>query len=240
MGEQEKEGSMSATAENEQSGLRADPFVEQPAEDEKPLPGESELDDIVKDVEQRLWVVDGMISGWVRGELKSQPFHREYVQKPLSYLAMMQFTGLLGRKIDEAMSGPEGLSTNALSDIMQISDVVGSSEDGGMRLDLSRVDFSGIDAFVRAWAKVCAYVPEIIAEAQCIWLRVPLPERMAAVEVWSKPVDEGGLSMDDGEEMFRLFIAQNYEELERFFLERMRRIGQEIQKQRRRLHPVTE
>jgi hypothetical protein len=232
---------MSATAENE-SGLRADPFVEPPAEEEsQPLPGESELDDVVKDVEQRLWTVDGMISGWVRGELRSEPFRREYTQKPLSYLAMMQFTGLLGRKIDEAMSGPEGLSTNALTDVMQISEMIKPNSDGGgMRLDLSRTDFSGIDAFVRGWAKLCAYVPEILAEAQCIWLRVPIPERMAVVEVWSKPVDEGGLSMDEGEEMFRLFIAQNYEELENFFVVRVRRIGREIQKQRRRLHPDTE
>jgi len=60
---------------------------------------------------------------------------------------------------------------------------------------------------------------------------------MLVREIWGKPVDEGGLSMDDGEAMLSLFIHQNYEELERFFVERLRRIGQQIQKERKRIHP---
>jgi hypothetical protein len=200
--------------------------------EQDPVSSSDELDDIEPQVLERLWHFEGEIKGMVRGQLRAERFEREYVQKPLSYLAMMQFTALLGRSIDAAMSGPEGLSMQGIGDVLSVAGADGIFS-GGLRTS----DFEGIDAFVRGFAKLAAYVPDIIAEAQCIWLRVPLRDRMALIEIWSKPVDEGGLSAADGEEMLGIFIDQNYEELERFFVERSRRTAKRWQRARKRLHP---
>ncbi len=202
------------------------------ADEQPPVSSSDELDDIEKQVLERTWHFEGTIKGMVRGQMREEHFEREYVQKPLSYLAMMQFTALLGRSIDAAMSGPEGLSMQGIGDVLSVA-----GADGILSGSLRSSDFEGIDSFVRGFAKLAAYVPDIIAEAQCIWLRVPLRDRLALIEIWSKPVDEGGLSPDDGEEMFSIFIDQNYEELERFFVKRSRRVAERWQKARKRLHP---
>lgn len=223
---------MSATTpQSPGTSLLEDPFESE--HEDQPAP--SELDDVEKPVEERLWKFSGTIKGIVRGKPVEELFEREYVQKPLSYLAMMQFTGLLGRKIDEAMSGDEGLSIESITSIVDVASYAsGGSISAGI---LSQGDFAGVDSFVRGFAKIAAYVPDIIAEAQCIWLRVLYQDRPALVEVWHKPVDEGGLSMDEGEEMLRIFIDQNYEELERFLALRLRRIGKTAARARKRLHP---
>jgi hypothetical protein len=77
----------------------------------------------------------------------------------------------------------------------------------------------------------------VIEEAQCIWLRVPFRDRMLVREIWAKPVDEGGLSNDEGEEMMTVFLLQNYEEIERFFAKRLRKVGRTVRDERERIHP---
>jgi hypothetical protein len=218
------------------SGIRPealDAFAGEPEDEQERPASTDELDDIEQQVHERTWVFKGVISGRLRGQDVSDPFERTYVQKPLSYLAMMQFTSLLGRAIDTAMSGPEGLSVENLGDVMSLQ----SSTSILDSFSLTQSDFAGIDTFVRGFAKLAAYVPEIIAEAQCIWLRAPLRDRMALVELWAKPVDEGGLSCDDGEEMLRVFIDQNYEELENFLRKRLQRVIKAVRQAQRRLHP---
>lgn len=197
-----------------------------------PTGSTEELDDVEQQVSEREWVVKGVLKGIVNNQELEQAFERRYVQKPLSYLAMIQFTGLLGRKMDDAMSGPEGFSVESLGDLASAAMV---ARDGPQAF-LAQADFSGVDAFLRGFAKLAAYTPDIIAEAQCIWLRIPLRDRMSVIEIWSKPLDEGGLSMDDGEGMLDLFIHQNYEELERFFVERWRRILRRVQTERQKRH----
>lgn len=230
---------MSATAPAAEPRLAADPFGgdADPTETQSTAPP-SELDDIEKQVEHRVWKVDGIVTGVLRNQPVEERVVREYVQKPLSYTSMIQFTGLLGRKIDEAMSGPDGLSLQALTELADMAQAAaGGAITSAFASQLSRNDFSGIDAFIQGFAKLASYVPDIIDEAHCIWLRVPFRDRMLVREIWGKPVDEGGMSMDEGEEMFTLFIRQNYEELERFFGERLRRIQKAIQAERKRIHP---
>src|SRR5581483_3594086 len=115
---------------------------------QQPAPAPSEFDDVEKQVEHRVWKVEGDVSGIVRGQPVTEHIEREYVQKPLSYTSMIQFTGLLGRKIDEAMSGPEGLT---LQSVAELAEVAQSAAQG--QIVLSRSDFAGIDSFVRGFAK---------------------------------------------------------------------------------------
>lgn len=205
------------------------PFEQEPAPD----PAPTEFDDVEKQVEHRTWVIEGDIQMIQRNEERTIHFRKEYTQKPLSYLSMIQFTGLLGRKIDEAMQGDEGLS---LASISEMADVAKMAQTG--TISLSTSDFASVDAFIRGFAKLVSYIPDILDEAQCIWLRVPIKDRMIVREIWGKPVDEGGLSPDDGEAMMDLFLRQNYEELEAFFVKRLRRWGQTIQRERARIHPA--
>lgn len=218
----------------------ADPEVQPPAEPEAVTAVSDELDDVERQIAHREWVFKGKVDGIIRGQDVQQEVERTYVQKPLSYTGMIQFTGLLGRKIDEAMSGPEGLSVSMIGELADLAQMVGQGEEltrEVLTAQLTQSDFSGIDAFVRGFAKLAAYTPDIIDEAQCIWLRIPFRDRMLMRELWAGAPDEGGLSGDEGEEMFTLFIRQNYAELEGFFVKRARRIMRAVQEERKKLHP---
>lgn len=181
---------------------------------------DEQLNDLELQVEAREWPVRGEITYEdVRtGQTKTHPFDKTYVQKPLSYTAMLQFTGLIGDRISTVME--RGVTfESVLGDAMVIRDVF-----RGEGAEFSREDFSGVDSLVRGLAKLAGHIPTLIEECQCIWLRVPFHERPAVTEIWGRSPDDGGLSMQDGEDMMNLFIAQNYEELEDFFVERLGRI----------------
>lgn len=219
-----------------------DPFdKESEVPEEKPEP-KSPLEDLERQVEHRTWEFRGVVRGIMRG---GAPVEQEvaytFVQKPLSYPSMMQFTGMIGQKIDQAMSGPDALSVGAIAELANVAQIASSGNlaaaAGSM---LMQDESSGIDMFVRGFAKLASYIPEILEEAQCIWLRVPLSDRWTIRQLWSNPVDEGGMSMDDGEEMFDLFLRQNYEDVEDFFTRRLRRIMNRVQTERKRLHPSTD
>lgn len=197
----------------------------------------NDLDEIDAPVDHREWRFTATYEVIVRGEPSQQTFDRTYVQKPLSYAAMMEFTGLIGRKIDQAMAGPDGLSIDQMQGDGQMLPV-GFGQDGQLMID--RSDFGGADALIRGIAKLASYIPEVILESQCIWLRVPRQERAVLVDIWSRAVDEGGMSMDDGEEMLTTFIDQNYEELERFFVQRLGRIQSSVTKARKRSQRLAE
>lgn len=231
-----------STLRDDALGAFADEPDETAEEVEAPDRPVSDVDDVVKDVPEKSWRVHGMLKGRRRQGREvvdyEQEFDRTYIQKPLSYLGMLQFTGLIGRKLDEILSS--GLSMGVVNEVMAFQEMIGRNEDGGLSLDLSQTDFSGIDSFVRGFAKIAAYVPDIIPEAQCIWLRVPPADQLAVMQIWSRPIDEGGLTMDEFEEMLDIFINQNYEELETFLLRRLKRLGRRVIKERRRLHPVAD
>lgn len=177
------------------------------------VPKETPQDDIEKPVRHKEWHFSAEYEVMMRGEMQKQQFERTYVQKPLSYHAFGEFTGLLGRKLEEAMQGPSGISLDRILPGKE-GQLPLSFVDG--KLSVVKSDFAGIDPFLQGFAKLSSYIPELLGEAQCIWLRVPRQERPLLIDIWSRPVDEGGMSMDEGEEMMDLFIEQNYDELEDF------------------------
>lgn len=178
---------------------------------------EDQLDDLEIQVATREWEISGKLTimNPQKREEEEIDFTRTYWQKPLSYTAMLQFTGLIGDRISTVMTMGVTLES-ILGDVGSIA----AAMDGG----LTREDFSGIDSFVHGLAKLAAYIPDIVEECQCIWLRIPMHERPIVKEIWSRAPEDGGQSMDDGEEMLNLFIAQNYQELEDFFVERLPRV----------------
>jgi hypothetical protein len=206
------------------------PEAENPAVVDKPVPPETAQDDIVKPIPHKEWVVNSEYEmPFKGGEVKTEYFKRTYIQKPLSYLAFGEFTGLIGRKIQEAMRVPGGLSIDRIQ----------TPGDIGLPLEFNDGQLSvaqgveGVDAIVQGIATIASYVPDFMGEAQCIWLRVPRHERGLLLDIWARPVDEGGMSMDNGEEMLSIFIEQNYDELMNF-LKRYARVKDKIKKMRER------
>jgi hypothetical protein len=188
-------------------------------------------EDIEKAVSHKEWVFEAEYDINLKGELVTQTFKRTYVQKPLSYHAFGEFTGLIGRKLAEAMRGPDGLSLDRLSP--GGPSIPLEFRDGQISLAGGEED-NVIDPIIQGIAKIAEYVPDLMGEAQCIWLRVPRSERGLLIDIWSRPVDEGGMSMDEGEEMLSIFIEQNYDELNGF-LKRYARVRDTMTKMRNRV-----
>ena len=212
--------------------INGEPIAEEPEPERPPILHQAaeELDDLEIQVESREWTVKGkfrFVNERTRAE-EELDFNRTYVQKPLSYTAMLQFTGLLGDRISDVMQSGVTLDS-VLGDAQMIADVFKPTG-----ADLSRDDFASVDAFVRGLAKLASYLPDLIIECQCIWLRVPLQDRPAVKDIWNRSPEDGGLAMQDGEDMLELFLAQNYQELEDFFVVRLRRILAVAQKTRKR------
>lgn len=203
-----------------------DPVVK----DEEPIEAE---EDVKKRVLHKEWRVCGEYDvKYANGEIEKNTFDRAYVQKPLSYLAFGEFTGLIGRKLAEAMRGPDGLSLDRITP-------------GGASIPLEfsdgRVSLANegdvVDPIIQGIARLASYVPDLMAEAQCIWLRVPNNERLRVVDIWSASTDEGGMTLDEGEEMLNIFIEQNYDELNSF-LKRYARVKDTVQKMKKRSNKV--
>lgn len=209
------------------------PTVPSPAEEAQEQIGavDADLADIEKPVEERVWKWESDFTLNRGGELIPQHFVGEYTQKPLSYFAFLEFTGLLARKIEEAMRGDDGIT---IKDIVETTKGALPFMVDGDHIEevITKQDFDGIDAFVQGLMKLVSYVPDVIEECQFIWLRVPRRDRAFVREIWGKSPADGGLSNDEGEEMMTLFIEQNYEELESFFVDRLPRITRTAQKMR--------
>lgn len=195
--------------------------------DEIPVAAE---EDIEKPVTHKEWVFEAEYEIMMKGAMTPETFKRSYVQKPLSYHAFGEFTGLLGRKLAEAMRGPDGLSLDRLTP--GEASIPLEFNDGQISLAGGEGD-NIVDPIIQGIAKLASYVPDLMGEAQCIWLRVPRSERPLLIDIWSRPVDEGGMSMDYGEEMLSIFIEQNYDEMNDF-LKRYARVKKTVQKMRKR------
>lgn len=186
------------------------------APEDKPLPKVSPEDDIEKPIPTKTWKFTADYEAVLpSGEKVPQHFEREYIQKPLSYHAMIEFTGLFTRNLDAAMSGVEGLSVEKIIELIPDKKLPLMFQDGQL-IVTDNEGFKGIDSILKSVLKVASYVPEFLLEAQCIWLRIPRNERSLMMDIWARPVDEGGMSMRAGEEMLSLFIEQNYDEIEYF------------------------
>lgn len=192
---------------------------------------EDELADIESPVEPRTWIFEGNFNVRRGDEFLPQEFKGEYEQLPLSYFGFLEFTGLIAKKIDEAMSGDDGLTIREMIETTQ-SAVPFIVDGANVEAAIEENKLEGVDAFVQGLMKLASYVPDVIEECQFIWLRVPRRDRPFLREIWAKPMDKGGLSPTEGEEMMSLFIEQNFQELEDFFFERLPRLAQTVNRVR--------
>jgi hypothetical protein len=153
------------------------------------------LDALVPRGEPRLWKLGP------NGEL-------EFVQRPLSFIAKMQWFALVGDVLDRALSGENGMSVNSLFSAPQ-------RPDGSFSVD----DFKDADTFIQAIGKLLSYAPDFLTKSYCIWLGVPDYQRDVVGRIMAMPPEEGGLTDEQGVEIIEIFIDQNYEAIDRFFRE---------------------
>ena len=145
---------------------------------------------------------------------------RTYVQKPLSFIAKMQWFSLVGDVLDRALSGDGAMSINSLFS------APGNARPGALRAE----DFRDADTFVQAVGKLLTVAPDFLVRSYMIWLNVPDYERELVGQMMELPPDEGGLTDDQGMEIIETFLDQNYDALVSFFGERLTKIQARVTK----------
>ena len=155
------------------------------------------------------------VKQWTIGQGDLQ---RVYIQRPLSFIAKMQWFSLVGEVLDKAMSGDGALT---------VGNLLSGPQGRGQSLNMA--DFRDADTFVHAIGKLLIYAPDFLTRSYCIWLNVPEFERDVAMELMKQPPEEGGLTDEDGIEIIEIFIDQNYEALDRFFRERLGDLQKRLQ-----------
>lgn len=181
---------------------------DQAAEPEAKEPEEQEdvVDVLVPKKEPKQWTIG-------RGD-----YQKVLVQRPLSFIAKMQWFSLIGEVLDKAMSGDDRLSINNLFSAPQ-----------GRGGSLTMEDFRDADTFVQAVGKLLVHAPDFLTKSYCIWLAVPDYDREFVKQIMELPPEEGGLTDDQGMEIIEVFIDQNYEALDSFFREKIVGLANRVQ-----------
>lgn len=180
-----------------------------PAAAPTPPPTEAEkVDDLIETVapsaavrEQRIFVLDDTSP--------YNGFDRTYTQKPLSFFGKTEFVRLIGRAIDNALSGDDGVSITQLVGVGNLNDLTTT------------------DVFIKALARLAEYAPDLLKQSYMISLGVPRHERDVVsniLDMSNDPESGGGLSDDDGFAIMETFVAQNAKTLADFFTVRLRKI----------------
>lgn len=145
--------------------------------------------------------------------LKEKDTDFTFEQRPLTFFGKMDFFSVMGRALDMAMSGPDGIS---ISDIMDMPETA--------------TELREADVFIRGVAKLASYSPEIIGDIFCVALAVPRGQRVFIKGLMELPEEAGGVSDEVGMDILETFVDQNWDVLVSFFTERVAQLGKKIQK----------
>lgn len=148
-----------------------------------------------------------------------------YTQKPLGYMARMRFFSLVSKTIGTAIRS--GGSIDMGGDFLNTVDDIRKK---GRNLDES--DFADAGAFLGLAMQLISYSPDFLLECYCLWLDVPMTEKIWAKMVMEQPSDpdrnKWGLTDEMGLEMVEIFIDQNYEDIRRFFVEKLPALARRV------------
>jgi hypothetical protein len=187
-------------------------------------------DEQVKEAEAALEILEPQVEAkrWIIGKPPEQggkdTEYSVYTQQALGYMARNRLFSLIGRTFSLAIKATGG-SVGGMDDIFGSGG--GTLIERGRRLG-SR-DFQDASSFFALAMELVGYAPDFLSDFYAIILDVPVGERGWFREVIEQPRrpddDKWGLSEDDGILMIEIFIDQNYEDIRRFFTERLPRIG---------------
>jgi hypothetical protein len=195
-------------------------------------------DDQVKEADEALEILEPLTDGkpWVIGKPPEkggkETEYSVYTQLPLGYMARNRLFSLIGRTMSLAIKATGG-------SVGGMEDVFGSG--GGTLIERGRRlgsrDWQDATQFFSLAMELIGYAPDFLSDFYAIVLDVPVGERGWFREVIEQPYrpddDKWGLSEDDGIEMIERFIDQNYEDMRRFFVERLPGIAKRAAQQER-------
>lgn len=199
-------------------------------------PDDSDLDELeaeLKKVEEDDEILQPLVDAqrWVIGkppELQGKSTeYSVYWQRPLGFMARNRFIALVTKTMSVSIRATGG-------DIGGMGDVFGEGEgtivERGKRL--REHDFKDASSFFALAMELIGYAPEFLSECYCLFLDVPVKERGWFKEVierrYDPDNDQWGLSEEAALEIIELFIYQNYEDMRRFFLEKLPKIAKRV------------
>ena len=148
-----------------------------------------------------------------------------YIQQPLGFMARNRLYALIGRTMATAIKTTGGA-------VGGMDDIFGSGASGTIierTQRLSQRDLADASSFFTLAMELVSYAPDFLSEFYAIVLDVPYSERAWFKQVIEQPYrpfdDKWGLDEDAGIEMIEIFIDQNYEEIRRFFTEKLPRLA---------------
>lgn len=216
----------------------APPVAEQPIDgppdpDEDPLsdPG---TDDDIEILEPKINPVPRMLS-----DIKGREV--TYTQTMLTWFTRLELYSLLGRAIDNAMSGDNGVGLNDLLAATQpktlldeITSSLPGADDAPDKED--REEQQGMEQagqILIVFARILSFAPDLLKEAYCVILNIPKAHRNWAI---NHALDR--MEPDTGEDVLHVFIDQNWEAMEDFFVRVLPRLLKRGKQARKRYAEV--
>jgi hypothetical protein len=188
-------------------------------------------EELITEAEEAMEILEPLVEAkrWVVGKPpeeggKSTEFS-VYTQQPLGYMARNRMFSLIGRTMSAAIKATGG-SVGGMEDVFGAGG--GTLIERGRRLGAR--DFQDASQFFTLAMELVGYVPDFLSDFYSIALEVPVGGERAwfreVIEIPYRPdQDQWGMSEDMGIEIIEIFIDQNYEDIRRFFIERLPRIG---------------
>ena len=187
-------------------------------------------EEVVQEAEEAMDVLEPKVDAkrWVIGKPPEQggkeTEYSVYTQLPLGYMARNRMFSLIGRTMSAAIKSTGG-AVGGMEDVFGAGG--GTLIERGRRLGAR--DFQDASQFFTLAMELVGYAPDFLSDFYAIALEVPIGERGWFREVIESPYrpndDRWGMSEDMGVEIIEIFIDQNYEDIRRFFTERLPKIG---------------
>lgn len=157
-----------------------------------------------------------------------------YIQQKIGYIDLLKFYALIGNVVAESIKAGG-------TAVLGMDDVFGPDA-GSIRQRIGRLsnqDLTDASGFATLLMKLVAFAPDFVLDFNCIALEIPNNQRNWARLVMSQPWrpkdDKWGLSEDVSTEIMERFIDQNYEDIRRFFGEKLPAIAKRaVHAERRR------
>lgn len=150
-----------------------------------------------------------------------------YYQRPMGFIARGRWFALLGKTLSGAIRTTGG-SIGGMDEIFGKGD--GTIIERGQRL--REHDFKDASSFFALAMELVGENADFLVNSYVLWLDVPYEEKNWIKKVleqpWDPDHDRWGLSEDAGMEMIELFIYQNYEDIRRFFLEKIPKLAKRV------------
>jgi hypothetical protein len=214
---QPQEPPSAALSKEEPKPAESEPTAEEQAKQERAEKEEqasAEVDEVLETLEPNVPDKRWIIGKSPENEGTEQTYG-VYHQKPLGYFPMMRWGAMFIKALKKSMR--EGAT-----DFGELNSLL--SPDAGSLAARARalasVNMDDMSSVLTMFLALMEQTPDFLLDSYIIWLDVPLGERNWAKQVMEQPYDpdrdKWGLTQDQGFEMIRLFIDQNYEELRSF------------------------